>query len=385
MSDTRTAVRGARTRGWSFAVGGSIVFHVGLVIAATLLPDGPREGGATAHDKLFTPGAVVPVEMMPQAIARAEPSGEPSLPDHRDPDVPATAPLDRPRSNSPTPRSGAEPPPAPTQAESEPSEVPGLSLHGMRDGARASTTGSGVVVDPSLLQGSRDAYEDSVKNPGVGEGAVQGPAAPPSSAVDYAFKREKGKLVYRDPSGRFVATLRSDGRVDFRNKGAKASWTQIGLGGPGDLLAAAGGDDPYARIKAKLLKATFEMRLGMAVQFQTKQLDKRLRRLNGELDKIWADERRQLGARKELLFQRWDECDEPEDVASPTSALPGFGEVESSDLDQARQDAASSARRLIEKFVREHAPKGSPEAFTPAELSDMNRRRVSKQKFKPYG
>lgn len=365
---------------WTKAVVGSGLFHVGLVIASVLLPDGSRHAGAAARDELFTPGAVIPIEALPK-MARAEPIGGPTPPRRVDDDAPAKAPVDRPQSGAPSPSIGAQRPPEPQQTE--PSQVPGLSLHGLREGARATTTGNGVVVDPSLLQGSREAYEESIENPGVGDGAVQGPAAP-SSVDKYEFTREKGKLVYRDPHGRFVATLRSDGRVDFRNKGAKATWTNIGMGGPDDLLAAAAGDDPYARLKAKLLQATFELRLGMAVKFQKQQLDKRLARLGGELDKIWADQRRDLSARKELLFQRWDECDEPEDVASPIAELPGFGTVESSELDDARQDAASSARRMIEKFIREHAPKGSAEAFTTAEIADMNSRRASKQKFSPY-
>jgi hypothetical protein len=267
---------------WSRAVIGSVAFHVGLVIASMMLPDGWRHSGAPTRDELFTPGAVIPIEALPMT-ARAEPIGRPSAPPRIDDDSPAKAPSDRAPSNTPNPSDGAERPPTPEQAESEPNQVPGLSLHGLRDGATAATTGSGVLVDPSLLAGSRDAYEKSITNPGVGDGAVQGPAAP-SRGDDYSFAREKGKLVYRDPHGRFVATLRSDGRVDFRNKGAKASWTQIGMGGPGDLIAAAAGQDPYARIKAKLLEATFEMRLGMAVNFQKQQIDKRLGRLSGELD-----------------------------------------------------------------------------------------------------
>jgi hypothetical protein len=367
---------------WTRAAIGSVAFHVGLVIASMVMPDGWRHAGAPTRDELFTPGAVIPIEALPMT-ARAEPIGRPSPPPSIDDDSPAKAPLDHSPSTTPNPSDGAERPPAPDEAESEPNQAPGLSLHGLRDGATAATTGSGVVVDPSLLAGSREAYEKSITNPGVGDGAVQGPAAP-SRGADYAFAREKGKLVYRDPHGRFVATLRSDGRVDFKNKGAKASWTQIGMGGPGDLIAAAAGQDPYARIKAKLLEATFEMRLGMAVTFQKQQIDKRLSRLGGELDKIWTDDRRDLGSRKELLFQRWDECDEPEEVASPTSELPGFGPVDNSELDDARQDAASSARRMIETFIREHAPQGSTEAFTAAEIADMNRRRASKQKFSPY-
>jgi hypothetical protein len=233
-----------------------------------------------------------------------------------------------------------------------------------------------------MLHGSRELYEDSARD-AAEVAAIQGPAPAPSGKQDYAFSKENGKLVYRDPGGRFVATLNPDGRVNFRNKGAKATWTNIGMAGPGDMLSAAAGEDPYARLKAALLKATFEMRLGMAVDFQKRQLDKRLSRLDGELDKIWTDERRELSARKELLFQRWDECDEPDEV-SAAAELPGFGSVESSELDQARQGAATSARKRILKFIREHAPKGSAEAFTVTELADMNRRRASKQKFDPY-
>lgn len=359
------------------------MFHVGLVALASVLPEG-RQTGAHARDELFTPGAVIPVEAVEPRVARAEPTmPQPSQPRF---DEPASAPDERSPSGEPSPP-GAEPQPEPDSEDSDPSEEPGMLLHGMRESARPSTAGDSegkVVVPPGSLHGSHGAYRDSIPTPGVGEGDVQGPAPAKPGGVDYSFEREKGKLVYRDPHGRFVATLRSDGRVDFRNKGGKATMKQIGMAGPGDLLMAASGSDPYARLKAKLLEATFEMRLNMAVGFQKKQLSKRLSRLEGELDKIWADPRRNLGARKELLFQRWDECDEPEEISGAPAQIPGFG-IESSDLDDARHDAARSARRLIERFVREHAPRGSDEAFTPAELSDMNRRRISNQAFKPYG
>ena len=298
----------------------------------SLLPEGD-DSGASSRDVLFTPGAVIPIEAVETTVARAEPSlPAPPPPSTSDP---ATAPSDQSPSQQPSPR-GAKPD-DPDTADTEPTEQPGMLLHGARDGARPSTAGSGkVVVDPSMLQGSAQAYQDSLPPPGS-EGPAEGPAAP--AKVDYSFKREKGKLVYRDPHGRFVATLRADGRVDFKNKGGKASMTQIGMAGPGDLLMAASGQDPYARLKSKLLKATFEMRLNMAVGFQKKQIDKRLNRLQGELDKIWADPRRNLAARKELVFQRWDECDEPENVASAPLEVPGFGTLESSELDEARHDA----------------------------------------------
>lgn len=385
--DASSAAAGSGSTTWGWAAACSVACHVALAVVASMLPDGSRSGGA-ARDKLFTPGAVIPIEAVEHAVARAEPIRDPA----RDPirpaptseaESPAKAPVDEPKSSNPEPSSGSARPPEPTEAHAEPSKTPGLSLHGLRDHAHASATGSAskVVVDPSLLQGSRDLYEGSI-DPNASAGTVQGPAPAPSGK-DYAFSNEKGKLVYRDPNGRFVATLNPDGRVNFRNKGAKATWTNIGMAGPGDLISAAAGQDPYARIKAALLKATFDMRLGMAVDFQKRQLGKRLSRLDSELDKIWADQRRDLSARKELLFQRWDECDEPEDTAAQAE-LPGFGTIENSELDDARQGAAASARKQILKFIREHAPKGSAEAFTAAELAAMNQRRASKEKFNPY-
>ena len=377
MNSGATRAHGRAT--WTWAAIGSVVFHVGLVFAASMLPEG--RGGATIRDQLFVPGAVIPIEAIEPAIARAEPV-MPAEPAAAEPSGPAKAPSE----TSPSPRPSArgssdEPPPTPEQSDSEPNEQPGALLGGQRDGAHAA---SPKGFDPSALEGSREAYESSVARPGVGSGAVQGPAAP-SGRPDYSFTREKGKLVYRDPHKRFVAVLRADGRVDFENKGAKASMKQIGMAGPGDLLMAASGSDPYARLKAKLLQATFEMRLNMAIGFQKKQLDRRLRRLEGELSKIWADERRPVTARRELLFQRWDECDEPDEVATAAVEVPGFGKLESSELDEARHEAARSARRRIERFIREVAPAGSPQAFSPAELADMNRRRASRQSFKPYG
>jgi hypothetical protein len=302
------------------------------------------------------------------------------------PSDPAAAPFDTPKSSQPSPKGSGSGSTNPTPAdESPPSENPGL-LSGARDktsGALVAAPGR-VVVDPAMFGGSRGAYQDSAPEPGIGSGEVQGPA--PAAKSDLSFTRDNGKLLYRDPGGRFVATLRSDGRVDFKNKAGKMTWTDNAIGDPDALIRMAAGEDPYARAKAELLKATFDLRLGMAITFQKKQLDKRLERLDGELSKIWADQRRDLDARKELLFQRWDECDEPDETTDDEASaeLPGFGEVESSELDEARNEAAVDARKRIEKFVRKHAPAGSPEAFSASELADMNKRRISKQEFDPY-
>lgn len=368
------------SRAWTVALVGSGVGHIALALVLSMMPkdDAGRSGGSR-RDKLFTPGAVVPIQTTAVTMM---PTERPRLPTE-----PAAAPTDEPKSSQPSPEGSGEPRsggPRPSTDPEQPS-TPGLISIGRDQTSGATVIGAGkVVVDPSLLGGgSREDLADVVGDPEADKGEVQGPAAPAKS--DLAFTRHNGKLIYKDPGGRFVATLRSDGRVDFKNKNGKITWTDNAIGDPDALLRMAAGEDPYARAKAELLKATFDLRLGMAVAFQKKQIDKRLARLDGDLTKIWTDERRDLAARKELIFQRWDECEEPSDASeSVTVDLPGFGEVQDSELDQARDDAGRDARERIEKFVRKQAPKGSAEAFTAAELADMNGRRVSKSKFEPY-
>jgi hypothetical protein len=371
------------SRAWSVALVGSGVGHLAFAFVLSMMPDNQvRRSGGSRRDELFTPGAIV--EIQTTTVAMPTPRDRPRMPSE-----PATAPLDEPKSSQPSPDGSGSRSTNPTPTdESPPSESPGM-LSGARDktsGAVVTAPGR-IVVDPAKLGGSREAFKGSVVDPGVGVGEVQGPA--PAEKSELGFTRDNGKMIYRDPGGRFVATLRSDGRVDFKNKSGKISWTDNAIGDPDALLRMAAGEDPYARAKAELLKATFDLRLGMAITFQKKQLDKRLDRLDGELAKIWADERRDLAARKELLFQRWDECDEPDEAPADADGeaeveLPGFGKVRNSELDQARHDAATGARDQIEKFVRKHAPTGSAEAFSASELAGMNKRRVSKQKFDPY-
>ncbi len=368
------------SRAWTVALVGSGVGHVALAVVLSMMPQSEsRRGGGSRRDQLFTPGAVVPIQTTAVTVM---PTERPRFPTE-----PAAAPIDDAKSTNPAPDGSGQPRggPRPSSAPESQPTTPGM-LSGARDktsGATITGGSSGVVVDPALLSGSRDAFEGSVGDPGVGNGEVQGPAEPAKSEL--AFTRDKGKLVYKDPGGRFVATLRSDGRVDFKNKSGKITWTDNAIGDPDALIRMAAGEDPYARAKAELLKATFDLRLGMAIAFQKKQIDKRLERLDGELDKIWTDERRDLAARKELIFQRWDECEEASENSDAASVeLPGFGTVQDSDLDKTRNEAATDARERIVKFVRKHAPKGSAEQFTAAELADMNGRRVSKEKFAPY-
>lgn len=106
--------------------------------------------------------------------------------------------------------------------------------------------------------------------------------------------------------------------------------------------------------------------------------EQRLAALDGELEALWADASKPASERRRLLFERWDECEEaPGDVLD--RAAKGISET-----DAERGRGGEELRRRIEAFVRQVAPAGSPQAFDAAELSRLNARRSSRQRFDPY-
>jgi hypothetical protein len=161
--------------------------------------------------------------------------------------------------------------------------------------------------------------------------------------------REGSKWIYRDPGGSFVATLQPDGGVEFRNDLVDVSVVASpGLGGTGEhfvnvkveydpvgVARLSRGRDPSPRTKAKLLAATFEMRMEIATKYHKQRL---LDQLNGIAD----------------------------------------------ELDESRRDYANAARQKIIRFIRSTVPANGPDAYTEAELAALNQRRVSEQRFTPY-
>jgi hypothetical protein len=205
----------------------------------------------------------------------------------------------------------------------------------------------------------------------------EGPSRPPpgSGLRDHGFKPNgDGTFSYVDPMKRcgkpprpcFRAKLHKDGRITFRK-------TVQPMGPPG--LAAI-----LNRQKAELLEATRELRFKMAAKFAREQLDRRLNGLRHEIGGLWARASLSEARRREMIFERWDECEEP----GESKELPGFGKLKGSELDQARVDSGREARATIERWIRKKLPKGSAQAYSEHELRLLNNKRVSKQKFSPY-
>lgn len=210
-----------------------------------------------------------------------------------------------------------------------------------------------------------------------------------------------GAYLYTDPGLRFTAKFNPDGTVHFADRWRRPSAgdSQSGrccalppgglpainplygamMTGPVEWMLMAQGQDLATKAKMDLLEQTRELRTQVAIAYHVDLIQKRLRELGPELMAVWGDRSMPLPERKNYLFTRWDDCDEhfhvnPDDIPPEATLV----------LDEARTEAAETARRQIEAFIRRHAPNGSPRAFRPEELRAMNARRISKQAFRPY-
>ncbi len=130
-----------------------------------------------------------------------------------------------------------------------------------------------------------------------------------------------------------------------------------------DWLMRRHGMDPYASKKLKFLDSTRDERAQIGGRYRDQQLGQ-----SGRLMAQSLEELRRSGAtlaeRKQALFELWDDCVE----TGEARAVQG----------------ASDARRLVVSFIRLHLPAGGPDAYTPAELAALARRKHSKAEFAPY-
>lgn len=337
-----------------------------------------------------------PIELveLPPVIEAELPRPEPEPPPDEEPatdELPIPAPPSEPAEPTGRPKGPSAPtePEAPTEpvgpaVPTEPS-TGAVSLLGLRDGSRAA--------------GPSGSLRPALPPPPVGHGRVtqrvgaQGPPTAafgdgtPRSLAEAGFRpRRNGSHVFRDPTGRFTATVGADGRVKFRDMPVAVRRDPItgapqgiAMAGLAEGLRAASGQELYNEDKKRLLEQTFELRLQLAVSFAQDKIDRRLKSLYRELLEDWNDTSRSEAERREHLFERWDECEEGLPVT-----MPGFADAQSSELDDLRRSAGAQARETIERFVRRQLPAGSPQAYTDEELRRLNAARRSRARFAPY-
>jgi hypothetical protein len=130
-----------------------------------------------------------------------------------------------------------------------------------------------------------------------------------------------------------------------------------------DAMMRRRGMDPYASYKLKVLDQTRDERVAMGKRHRSRELARSHEYVQAHLARLWASAQG-LAARKQGLFELWDDCAE-----SGSEELVAGGQA---------------ARAYVVGFIRSKLPAGSAIAFTAGELAQLNRQRRSREVFAPY-
>lgn len=130
-----------------------------------------------------------------------------------------------------------------------------------------------------------------------------------------------------------------------------------------DAIMRARGEDPHAAEKLRMLDATRDERARAGLRYHKDQLANAAAIVGRNLAHVFATIA-DPAAQRRALFALWDECDE------------GGGDD--------AHEATAVARELIVGAIRERFPAGSPQAFTAAELAELEAHRTSRAHFAPY-
>jgi hypothetical protein len=215
-------------------------------------------------------------------------------------------------------------------------------------------------------------------------------------------REQDGSYSYVDPGRMFTARVMPDGRVRFADRWRRPDagnqqhgkccgrppegvlvainpFAGVPMRGPLEWIMQATGHDLAAGAKMAMLAETRAFRTQLAVAWTRAQVEKRLRELPAELLVLWSDDELGDARKREILFERWDECEDR--LGAPMDGLPPDAIPE---VDEMRRRAADEARVEIEAFIRKHAPERSKQAFDEKELRRYNSRRRSVRRFAPY-
>lgn len=131
-----------------------------------------------------------------------------------------------------------------------------------------------------------------------------------------------------------------------------------------DWVMRRAGIDPYASAKRDFLERTRDERMAMRINRESQLPARAEATMRKHLAGVWRRTDLPAAARREAIFELWDECVE--------------------DGDEEKVDAGNRARSAVVGFVRAHLPAGSADAYSADELAALNRRRTSKAPFAPY-
>ena len=215
----------------------------------------------------------------------------------------------------------------------------------------------GVRIDAEISE-----LERKLKRPGD-----EDPTAMRQRIVALREARKRVELVaqrdgtYRSDKGTFVADVGKDGTVKLTDK---PNVEREGLGLKFDVTDAAMrayGLDPYAAAKLRYLDRTRDQRVEIGKQHTREQLAQAEQYAQANVARLWALTT-DLAARKQGLFELWDECEEAGDAA--------------------RVEGGAAARSYILRFIGVKLV--GRDAYTVEELARLNKGRRSKARFVPY-
>jgi hypothetical protein len=203
----------------------------------------------------------------------------------------------------------------------------------------------------AALAGGSRACGDGRRDAGVAGGQGELGAGPRSLI---ALRKEAhlkpqadGSYGFDGPS--FHATVAPDGRVTFDDKihdlNSFVERTVVGM----QINTAE---------KRRFMESTAALRDQLADAAEAQNQRRAAVTLQSTLRAVLANAKLSLAQKRSTLFSLWDDC--------------------------ASDASGSAAQGAIESFVRAHMPEDSPLAYSAAELSQLNRRRVSRRMFDPY-
>ena len=366
------------SRALSTAVGGSALVHVSVLVGLGLTQTPQTD-----------PNADQPEPMRTRAADPAKPSQElqVTLVAWSAPDSVAVPPIQTSARNADTEPVGRQAPPI-----ANPARVHGqqASVHG--------SLGSAPLATPQRTPGEmptapapperNDSAPVSMSRAAESAAAKLQRRARPSSPGPLAMRapppipragglgrshrpREKSNLSPRSggraraSDGLVHAQVSEDGSIESISGPAPVSFSKgIFRFDLTDAVMASVGQDPYSARKLKLLDETRAQRHAMAASATKRRLKGSLARIRGDLSRLWKRADLAEVRRRRLIFELWDECAE----SGPRQQV----------------ETARAIRASIEAFVRQRLPRGGSTGYSEAELSELNRKRSSEQRFAPY-
>ena len=172
------------------------------------------------------------------------------------------------------------------------------------------------------------------------------------------FYRDNGYMIGKGRTGRYCNRLSTEpGTCEEQ---ATVPW-------PEDWGTPIG-RFPENVIKLWFLRQTVALRDELSDLSHRQSLSGSISAVDHHADGIWCDASLSKRSRRRLLFELWDECEEPAD-------------------DDDRRPVArvgQSARDRIVRFIKQEIPRDSPDAYTLVALRAFNASRASRQLFAPY-